>query len=302
MFSAGKSIAAIVTSLMVDRGFMEYEEKVCTYWPEFGQNGKDKITVADVLRHEAGLAHIKDALNIYDILRDNIKDNAIGQMIEKCEPYFPTNNFNSDGTVSQRSYHSVSRGWILNELVRRVCPEGRTIGEILRQDVNIEGVHCGLNDREMKIAVGFKFVSPLWVLAQSLLPERFGRKIDYGVWDFIKKGIAHGIVSLRLHDLVRHISNLRIMSKPQFEKKSRQFYIFDPFIYGTDTFVRGENPGASCNGSARGMSRLASTMANKGVTPEGEMLITDKTWEKMHGEEKMVKDGILGRCYYYSVR
>ena len=79
MFSSVKSIAAIIVALMVDRGLLDYDEKVSTYWPEFAQNGKQDIKVADVLRHEGGLAHIRQAMNIYDTLRDNLKDNAMGE-------------------------------------------------------------------------------------------------------------------------------------------------------------------------------------------------------------------------------
>ena len=48
---------------------MKYTEKISSYWPEFGQNGKEDITVADLLRHEAGLAQFDHRLNIEDTLR-----------------------------------------------------------------------------------------------------------------------------------------------------------------------------------------------------------------------------------------
>ena len=48
---------------------MKYTEKISTYWPEFGQNGKENITVADLMRHEGGLPifhphllHVEDTL------------------------------------------------------------------------------------------------------------------------------------------------------------------------------------------------------------------------------------------------
>ena len=154
MFSSGKSVAAIVTSLMVDRGHISYDEKVVKYWQEFGQNGKEHITVADVLRHEAGLSHVKQAISCYDALRGNIKDNAIGKMIEKQKPYYPQNIVSDNGTTTKREYHAVSRGWILNEIVRRVDPRKRTIGEILQEDVDIEGIHCGLSDEDFKNTAG----------------------------------------------------------------------------------------------------------------------------------------------------
>ena len=52
IFSSGKTIAAIVVAQMVERGHLDYNEKVHTYWPEFKNNGKEDITLADVLRCE----------------------------------------------------------------------------------------------------------------------------------------------------------------------------------------------------------------------------------------------------------
>ena len=42
-------------ALLVERGLVQYEEKVSTYWPEFAQGGKDEITVGDVMRHSGGV-------------------------------------------------------------------------------------------------------------------------------------------------------------------------------------------------------------------------------------------------------
>ena len=54
---AVKSLEAIAVAYLVDRGQISYDAKVTEYWPEFGANGKEGITVADVMRHEAGMAN-----------------------------------------------------------------------------------------------------------------------------------------------------------------------------------------------------------------------------------------------------
>ena len=54
VFSATKAVASTVIHRLVDRGLLSYDEPVAAYWPEFGANGKDDITVRDVLRHRAG--------------------------------------------------------------------------------------------------------------------------------------------------------------------------------------------------------------------------------------------------------
>ena len=104
---------------------LNYSEKVSKYWPEFGQNDKENITVADVLRHESGLSWLDHTFAKEDFYSENIKANKIGEIIEKCAQKFP-------GKTS-REYHLISRGCILNEIIRRVDPQNRTIGEIIRQ-------------------------------------------------------------------------------------------------------------------------------------------------------------------------
>ena len=55
IYSSGKCVAAILMAIMRDKGLIEYDAPVHKYWPEFAQNGKEHITVQDVLRHESGL-------------------------------------------------------------------------------------------------------------------------------------------------------------------------------------------------------------------------------------------------------
>ena len=51
------------------QGLMNYTEKISSYWPEFGQNGKENITVADLMRHECGLpVFYPKLLNVEDTL------------------------------------------------------------------------------------------------------------------------------------------------------------------------------------------------------------------------------------------
>ena len=53
------------------------------YWPEFGANGKDELTLADILRHEGGLSKFDTQLTQEDLARESIKANKVGSIIEK---------------------------------------------------------------------------------------------------------------------------------------------------------------------------------------------------------------------------
>ena len=174
MFSSGKSIAAIVVAMLVDKGLLSYDEKIVNYWPEFGKNGKNEITLADVLRHEAGLQDLNCTLKVSDFSREGIKENKIGKVIEEFEPVFPTKALgvsNPDGTETRRAYHALTRGWVLNEVVRRVDPKTRTIGEIIVSDMGIDGVRCGISDEETKNTGNLSSKSISWLLLQCFTPR-----------------------------------------------------------------------------------------------------------------------------------
>jgi CubicO group peptidase (beta-lactamase class C family) len=50
VWSATKGLSAMTLALAHSRGWLDYEERVCTYWPEFAQHGKEAITVRQLLR------------------------------------------------------------------------------------------------------------------------------------------------------------------------------------------------------------------------------------------------------------
>jgi CubicO group peptidase (beta-lactamase class C family) len=78
-----KTNSSIVLALLKDKGLLDYNEKVSTYWPEFWQNGKNNITVAEVLRHDAKLDMLKNFVMADSGFTANVKKNEIGKLIEK---------------------------------------------------------------------------------------------------------------------------------------------------------------------------------------------------------------------------
>src|SRR5262245_38705102 len=55
VYSATKGLAAMTMAIAHSRGWLDYERPVCAYWPEFAQQGKERITVRQLLAHQAGL-------------------------------------------------------------------------------------------------------------------------------------------------------------------------------------------------------------------------------------------------------
>ncbi len=121
VFSMTKGVTAVVMNLLVERGLLDPDRTVATYWPEFAAHGKEAITVEQVLSHRAGLPRIDDPLTRAEALAWDPVIRAIERQAPVWEP----------GT--QHGYHMRSYGWIAGELVRRVT--GRTLGTFLREEI-----------------------------------------------------------------------------------------------------------------------------------------------------------------------
>ena len=61
--SATKGLAAMTLAIAHSRGWLDYEERVAAYWPEFAQQGKERITVRQLLAHQAGLFAIDEPVD-----------------------------------------------------------------------------------------------------------------------------------------------------------------------------------------------------------------------------------------------
>ena len=67
VFSSTKGITGLAVAMLVDRDTLDYDEPIATYWPEFAQQGKERITLRDVLCHRAGLPVIDEPVSRTDL-------------------------------------------------------------------------------------------------------------------------------------------------------------------------------------------------------------------------------------------
>lgn len=137
VFSTTKGMASMAIAVVHSRGWLDFDERVATYWPEFAQNGKGDITVRQLLAHQAGLAALDEPLD-----REVVADpQRLSEVLARQEPLW------EPGT--RQGYHAWTLGFYEGELVRRVDPAGRSIGQVFAEDVARPlGVdfHIGLPD------------------------------------------------------------------------------------------------------------------------------------------------------------
>ena len=121
--STTKGLAAMTLAIAHSRGWLDYEERVCTYWPEFAQNGKERITVRQLLAHQAGLFAINEFVD-----RSIVGDfDRLAVILARQKPAW------EPGT--RQAYHGLSLGFYENELLRRVDPQHRSLGQFLQDEI-----------------------------------------------------------------------------------------------------------------------------------------------------------------------
>jgi CubicO group peptidase (beta-lactamase class C family) len=123
VFSATKGLSGLAMALAHSRGLFNYDERVCTYWPEFAQQGKEKITVRQLLSHQAALFAFDapvDKSVVADLDRLAV---ILAQQKPAWEP----------GT--RQAYHAISLGFYESELLRRVDPQHRSLGQFFQEEI-----------------------------------------------------------------------------------------------------------------------------------------------------------------------
>ncbi|MGH9030375.1 MAG: serine hydrolase domain-containing protein [Acidimicrobiales bacterium] len=121
VYSTTKGFTAMCANRLADEGALDVDAPVCEYWPEFAQAGKEKITVADLLSHRAGLAWVDGTMTVDEML-------AWDPVIKALESQAP-----SWTPRTAHGYHATTYGWLVGEVVRRVS--GRSLGTFLRDEI-----------------------------------------------------------------------------------------------------------------------------------------------------------------------
>lgn len=139
-FSGTKGVAATAIHILASDGLIDYDAPVALYWPEFGCNGKETITVRQLLSHQAGLHKV---VPLVDQLTDILDWELIVDRLAQTEPDFHPGSANG--------YHAVTFGWLIGELVHRVS--GMSFSDFVQERIvgplSLDGLYIGEADVQM---------------------------------------------------------------------------------------------------------------------------------------------------------
>ena len=115
VFSTTKAMTALAALVLVDRGELDLDASVASYWPEFAARGKAGIKVRHLLSHTSGVSGWEQPITLED-LYDWDKSTAL---LAAQEPWW------EPGTAS--GYHMLTYGHLIGEVIRRIT--GQRLGE-----------------------------------------------------------------------------------------------------------------------------------------------------------------------------
>lgn len=193
-FSGTKGVAATAIHMLATEGLLEYDAPVARYWPEFGCNGKENITVRQVLAHQAGL---HKTVPLVEQLTDILDwDRIVGRLAETEPDFHP-------GTAN--GYHAVTFGWLVGELVHRVS--GLSFPEFIQQRIveplGLDGLRIGGADTEMDRLADLVGLPPLRRHDADSLPQSY-RAPDWLPRGPIRSLVRRGLTPARMKELFTH--------------------------------------------------------------------------------------------------
>ncbi|MFD9538823.1 serine hydrolase domain-containing protein [Streptomyces sp. NPDC060022] len=121
VWSTTKGPTALCAHILVDRGLLDLDAPVATYWPEFAAAGKESVPVRHLLSHRSGVAGLRDPHTLAELYDWELTTARLAATEPWWEP----------GTRS--GYHAISYGFLIGEVVRRIT--GLLPGEFLRQEI-----------------------------------------------------------------------------------------------------------------------------------------------------------------------
>jgi CubicO group peptidase (beta-lactamase class C family) len=232
LFSATKGLVALCFLMLHDRGLLDYDAPVATYWPEFAAVGKGGVTVRTLLNHRAGLHGLDRPVSLDDLAH---RPDAVAAALAAQRPRWEPG--------SDQGYHGVTYGMYAQELFRRLT--GETLGVFLAREV------AGPLGADVALGVDASAGAPIAITYPSTLSER--------VLQMVPKALFHTGTEGRVYrDVLLGRDAARAFAHPR-EVGPR----------GVNNFNRPEVralelPWANAHGSARGLCRMYAALAEGG--------------------------------------
>ncbi|KAJ3256676.1 hypothetical protein HK103_005171 [Boothiomyces macroporosus] len=267
VFSSSKFVEGVVVAYLVDKKILDYDMKISSVWPEFGNGNKENVTLKDLLGHRGGVTWLDKQPTLSDIGN-----------LDRMANILASQKHNFNGTKTQ-GYHAVTRGWYLNEIVRRTA--NKSMGDLIKQEIMpLLDIEYYLNTPEN---VEFR-VSPLLgnpalrTIANLILPDKYK-----------SEPLPQGFKALLDR---KSIGFKALNSSP------KQIVPF-PHSHNRKQIWRSESPSFSGITNSFSLAKLAAMMANNGTIENIQLISPETILQSLYPQEWM-QDTVVTRNVTFS--
>ena len=121
VWSTTKTMTSLCALVLVERGLLDVDAPVATYWPEFAANGKDGVLVRHLMSHTSGVSGWAQPVEVDDIYDWEKSTSMLAAQAPWWEP----------GTAS--GYHALNQGHLVGEVIRRI--DGRSLKQFFAEEI-----------------------------------------------------------------------------------------------------------------------------------------------------------------------
>jgi len=130
VYSVSKAVTNLSILLLIDRGYIDFDTKIASIWPEFGVNGKSDITISELLSHRAGICYLDDKIS-YQQIQDSLSMNKdFSHFLARQKP-----NWKINRDFYEFGYSPRVSGFYINEIIKRVDPKHRNVRQFFNDEI-----------------------------------------------------------------------------------------------------------------------------------------------------------------------
>jgi CubicO group peptidase (beta-lactamase class C family) len=245
LYSTTKTMTALCAMILVERGQLDLDAPVASYWPEFAQAGKKDIPVKYLLSHQSGLAGFDELIPVEALYHWD----RVVSLLAAQKPWWQPG--------SQSGYHAITQGYLVGEVIRRIT--NRTVGTFFRDEIaNPLQADCQIGLAQADVISVAEMIPPLTMqpgdphyAGSAFMPE-MSRKSMYPLIDesnpiIVSRsrawrdaeipsangyGNAHSVARMASVLVSGEVDGVRLLSMPTVGKA------FQEQCYGTDLILK----------------------------------------------------------------
>lgn len=261
-YSTGKGVLATLAHILVSEGFLDYDTPVLKYWPEFGQNGKEKMTLRHILSHQSGMFDIRNMIAHANEMADW---QHMLKVIEQAKPRFQVGE--------DIAYQALTFGWLVGGVLEKATgqPLKWLMQKYLVDPLALDGAYFGVPSVELVN------VARLIPKAQKHIAEQVAQP---------KKAKKKSKISFSDKLIELSGQNPQDFLDAMVPKSMKDFSFF------SDEGLQAVIPAANGVFTAKSLAKIYAMLANKGVW-EGQVLIKPEVFSELSKIQNIKRDRVM---------